>query len=279
MAFFKRGNARIYYEDTGSGEPLIAIHGLIENTTYWSLSGVSDTLAQNFRFISMDMRGHGRTVVEGEPSGFDDETMGDDLIALADHLKLERFHVLSHSTGGFISVRRAMKAGPRFASLVLTDTGSMTSVVPGELEKIRKFHDNFAKSFEMITWEQMFKALRINPGPFFRGIGESGNSEELFRIAMKMVEINDRSVIASFVRSFYTDPDPRVDGLRKISCPVLIIYGEKDDLFIQSSKLMAKEIPGAEIVEYPGVGHMTAIESPERLAADVIGFCKRHPVI
>ena len=278
MPFFQHNNVRIYYEEFGKGEPIIAIHGLIENTIYWSLPGVAGNLAPHFRLISMEMRGHGRTVVEGEPKGFDDETMGDDLIALADHLKLDRFHLLTHSTGGMIAVRHAMKDCSRFASMILSDTGSFTSVVPGDSEKIREFHDNFAKFFEMLTWEQMITALKKNPGPFFRGIGEAKNNEEMFRIALKMVEINDRSVIASFVRSFYSDPDPRVEGLRGISCPVLIIYGEKDDLFIQSSRLMAKEIPGAEIVEYPGVGHMTAIEEPGRFASDVIAFFKRHPI-
>jgi pimeloyl-ACP methyl ester carboxylesterase len=278
MSFFKRGNARIYYEEFGKGEPIIAIHGLIENTLYWTLTGVADKLAENFRLISMEMRGHGRTVVEGEPKGFDEETMGEDIIALADHLKLDRFHVLTHSTGGMITVRYAMKDCRRFASMILTDTGSFTSVVPASPEKIREYHDNFAKFFEILTWERMIAGLRKNPGPFFRGIGETENNEEMFRIALKMVEINDRPVIASFVRSFYSDPDPRVEGLRRISCPALIIYGEKDDLFIQSSKLMAKEIPGAEIIEYPGVGHMTAIEKPERLASDIIGFVKRHPI-
>jgi pimeloyl-ACP methyl ester carboxylesterase len=278
MSFLERGNARIYYEEFGKGEPIIAIHGLIENTLYWTLTGVADKLAENFRLISMEMRGHGRTVVEGEPKGFDDETMGDDLIALADHLKLDRFHVLTHSTGGMIAVRYAMKDCSRFNSIFLSDTGSFTSVVPGEPEKVREFHNNFASFFEILTWEQMIAALKKNPGPFFRGIGESEKSDELFSIALKIVEINDRSVIASFVRSFYSDPDPRIDGLHSISCPVLVIYGEKDDLFIQSSKLMAKEIPGAEIIEYPGVGHMTAIEAPQRLAGDVIGFIKRHPI-
>jgi pimeloyl-ACP methyl ester carboxylesterase len=93
-----------------------------------------------------------------------------------------------------------------------------------------------------------------------------------------MIRHGDRATIANFVRSLYTDPDPRVEGLRAIRCPVLIIYGEKDDLFIESSKLMAREIPGAQIIEYSGVGHMTALESPQRLVADIIQFIAVHSV-
>jgi pimeloyl-ACP methyl ester carboxylesterase len=279
MSYFERDNARIYYEEFGKGEPIIALHGLIANTLYWSLPGVAKALAAHFRLISMEMRGgHGRTVVEGDPKGFDDETMGEDLIALADHLKLDRFHVLGHSTGGMIAVRYAMKDCSRFTTMVLTDTGSFTSFLPSNPETTRLANDNFAKNFEKFTWDQIIGSVKKVPNPFFRGIAESERCDEMLRISREMVELGDRNVIASFIRSFYTDPDPRTDGLHKIQCPVLIIYGEKDDLFIQSSKLMAKEIPGAEITEYPRVGHMTAIEAPERLAADIIGFIKRHPI-
>lgn len=278
MAFFERGNARIYYEEAGQGEPIIAIHGLIENSAYWTLTGVAGTLAKQYRFISMEMRGHGRTVVEGEPKGFDEETIAGDMMALADHLGLKRFHLLTHSTGGFVASRYAMKDSGRFASMVLSDTGSFTSVIIAQPESIRKFHDKFAGSFEKVTWEIMIAFLHKVPGPFFRGIAESDNREEMFRIALEMVSMNDRFLAASFVRSFYSDPDQRVEGLRRIACPVLVIYGEKDDLFVKSSNLMAQEIPGAELLMYPGVGHMTAIEAPDRFAKDLLDFYKRHPI-
>lgn len=91
-----------------------------------------------------------------------------------------------------------------------------------------------------------------------------------------MISLGDRSDIARFVRSFYTDPDPKIEGLRGIRCPTLIIYGEKDDLFIETSKMMAREIPHAQLLEYPGVGHMTALECPQRLAKDIIEFIKEN---
>ena len=276
MPYFKRDNASIYFEDAGKGDPIITVHGLIENTTYWSLPGVTGALAGQCRVISMDMRGHGRTRVEGEPHGFNADAVGDDIIALADHLGIERFHLLSHSTGGFASVRYAMMDSSRFATLILTDTASATTLFSSDSDTIGEMNEKFARSFEKYSWDRMIANLRKTPGPFFRGIIESGRAEELLRLAGEMIELNDRKMIAAFVRSFYTDPNPRIDGLRNIHCPVLVIYGEKDDLFIESSRLMAKEIPGAELKEYAGVGHMTALEAPERLSADVLEFIRRR---
>jgi pimeloyl-ACP methyl ester carboxylesterase len=278
MAFFERDGARIYFEDTGSGEPIIAVHGLIENTSYWRLAGVAGALEKKHRLVSMDMRAHGRTTVPGDRPGFDVDTMGDDIIALADHLGLRCFHLLSHSTGGFISVRLAMRERGRIAALILTDTGSFTTVVNSDAETIAKWNNKMARSFEKIDWDRMIAGVRVVPGPFFRGIAESERCDELLALALEMIGVGNRDIIASFVRAFYTDPDQRIEGLRSITCPVLIVYGEKDDLFIQSSRLMAKEIPGAKLLEYPGVGHMTALEAPERLAADVLDFLAAHPL-
>lgn len=276
MAFFSRGNARIYFEDRGAGEPVIAVHGLTENTRYWEF--VEGDISARHRFIPMDMRGHSRTVVEGQPEGFDARTVGEDILALADHLGLGSFHLLTHSTGGFAGVRLAMKDSSRLASLVLTNTSSATSVVPGDREAVRAFHTRFARSFERFEWGQMASTLKIIPGPFFRGIMESDKASELLEFSRGMMSLNDRPTIARFVTSFYDDPDPRVEGLRKIACPTLVICGEKDDLFIQPSRLMAGEIPGAELLEYRGVGHMTALEAPDRLASDVLAFFAAHPL-
>jgi 3-oxoadipate enol-lactonase len=276
MPFFMRDNAKIYFEDRGSGEQIIAVHGLIGNSTYWK--GIAQEIGRRYRFIPMDMRGHGQTIVDGEPYGFDADTVGDDIVALADHLHIERFHLLTHSTGGFAGVRYAMRDSSRLASLILTDTGSSTSVIPGDPESIREFHHKFSRPFEKYDWDQIMASVKVNPDLFFRGIMESPRAEELMQSANEMVRLNNRHTIAKFIRSFYTDPDPKIEGLRSIHCPVLIICGEKDDLFIESSKLMDREIPSARLIMYSGAGHMTALEVPDRLASDIIEFVGLHKI-
>jgi len=274
MPYFTRKNAKIYFLEQGRGFPVIAIHGLLENSAYWRLPGVTDQLAEEFHVVSMDMRAHGNTRVYGEPAGYDAETVAADIIALADKLGFARFHLLAHSTGGFAAIRHAMKDSSRFASLILTNTGSATAPFPGDADKARKFQEALARAFENYSWKELLAGLRSNPGPFFRGIVESEQSGEMLETVFEMVKQNNRHVVANFVRRFYTDPDPCEDGLSGVDCPTLIIYGEKDDMFIESSRLMARCIPGAQVNEYKGVGHMTAIEAPEKLASDIMAFIR-----
>lgn len=71
MPYLNRPDAKVFFDDLGSGEPISTMHGFIENGSYWSRTGVSGALAEaGYRVIDMDMRGHGRSVPEGaRPSG------------------------------------------------------------------------------------------------------------------------------------------------------------------------------------------------------------------
>jgi pimeloyl-ACP methyl ester carboxylesterase len=75
-----------------------------------------------------------------------------------------------------------------------------------------------------------------------------------------------------FRTTFYTDPDPRIEALRGIKCPTLILAGEHDVVFVPASRIMAAEIPDNKLVIMPGVGHMTAIEAPDETAREILGF-------
>jgi len=277
MAVFERDSASIYYEDTGAGAPVIAVHGLIENTIYWSLPGVTARLAGHYRVIAMDMRGHGRTVTTGDDPGYDPDTVAGDIESLADHLGLDRFYLLTHSTGGFAGARWAMEHSDRLAGLVLTDTTSATCPFPGTPEERAIFFEKFAASFERQTWEEVIAYAKKKPFPFFRGIAEAPDNQAMWAMALEIIRIGDRNRIAGFVRSFYQDPDMKVEGLRQIRCPALVLVGEKDDLFIEPGRIMAEAIPTCRHVVLEGVGHMTAIEAPDRLARELLDFMAACP--
>ena len=171
-----------------------------------------------------------------------------------------------------------MKNSSRLASLILTDTSSATSPFPGTKEERDFFYDKFAESFEQHTWEETLEFVKKKPFPFFRGIAEKPDNAAMWDQAFEIIRIGNRYSIAAFVRSFYQDPDMMVEGLKKISCPVLIVVGEKDDLFIEPSRIMAEAIPDCRHVMLEGVGHMTAIEAPDRLGDELLSFMGAHSV-
>lgn len=277
MPFFKNNTANIYYEDTGTGDPVIATHGLIENTTYWSKTGITPALSEHFRVISMDMRAHGKTTENDAPKGYDIDTCMDDITALADHLGIDRFHLISHSTGGFVGVRLAMKEHARIASLTLTGSASATTFIKDPAHNTI-FHDRFALSFENNAWETIMENIKKQPFPFFLGIAGTQNNQAMWDMAYEIIKIGDRKAIAEFIRSFYKDPDPLIEGLQKITCPTLILVGQKDELFLESSKLMTEHIPDARLEILEGAGHMLAIERPEIVSQMITAFIREHHI-
>jgi len=288
MAFFQNGNARIYYEAVGEGEPIFTNHGVTEDTTYWSEPGVTTALAEKYRVISIDMRGHGRTVIDGDPKGFDEVTMGNDFTALADHLGFDKFHILSHATGGMYAARYGIRHSDRLISLMLTDTGSET------LPKMFKSDGNELTEEELEQRRKMAEQAReewvtLQPPPLSfmeRKAGwRAGQDSFTFKMAEhpysdRMYEIMDdwgqrrisQETLAEFYGSFYNDPDPMVEGLRQIKCPTLLLIGEFDYVFIKPTELMAKEIPDNRHVVMRGLGHMTAIEAPKWTAHELLDF-------
>lgn len=274
MPWMERGNARIYYEESGSGEPIITTHGVAENGGYWSETGVTQRLAERYRVISMDMRAHGQTTVEGEPLGFDVDTVADDIGALANHLGFDRFHLLTHATGGMAGVRYAMGHSDRLISLMLTDTGSATQLVfPGVTEEqMREGMEAWATGFETADHDQIVAGAKVNPGPFLFRMAQLPEAERMYGVWERILRRNDLKTVAKFLRTFYTDPDPHVDRLRQIKCPTLVLLGEFDVVFIEASELMAREIPDARHVVLKGVGHMTAIEDTESTIRELLDF-------
>jgi len=283
MAYFQHGNVQMYYEDVGRGEPVIANHGLSEDTGYWNDTGVTSKLAERYRMILYEMRGHGRTIIEGEPYGYDADTMATDIDALADHLGLDRFHLMCHATGGMVTARYAMTRSERLLSLMLVDTGSATQPkMPGmedmTEEDIKRAQEEAQRLAQQaaagtLTPEERKARWRANPGPFTFTMVDRPNSDQLWEIMDGFYRRRvSMQALADFRSSFYSDPDPRVEGLRNIKCPTLILLGEHDIVFLEPSELMAKEIPNNKHVVMPGVGHMTAIEDPENTTRELLDF-------
>lgn len=288
MAYFVNKEVKIYYEDVGQGQPILVNHGLSEDTGYWSETGITDALAEKYRVISFDMRGHGRTIVEGENKGFDEVTMGEDLSALADHLGIGRFHLLSHATGGMYAVRYGIRHSPRLLSLMLTDTGSATLPVMyhpdgrkvTEEDQARAFQDAENARKELAgnpqpepDFAQRKAAWRANPDVFTFKMAEHADSDRMYEVLDGFYQRRlSLEAMRDFMMSFYSDPDPMAEGLRQIRCPTLILIGEYDIVFIKPSELMAKEIPDNRHVVMPGIGHMTAIEDSPGTIRELLDF-------
>lgn len=293
MPYVDREGASIYYEDVGSGPAIITTHGVTENGQYWILPGIVDDLVRaGYRVISTDMRGHGRSQVTGSLPGFDVDTVADDFGAVADHLGIDRFHLLTHATGGMAGLRYAMRHHQRLLSLMSTDTGSATlpsdeaAAVTDPAMKFERvpFERNplalgMSGSFRGQRWDDIVVRSRAGAreSVFLNSMHAAVNPEAAFAMFEAIQRRGDPDTLAEFMASFYDDPDPRIAELRRISCPCLVLLGEHDRLFVKPAEQLAREIPRCRHVVWKGRGHMTALEDPERLSRELLAFLAEVP--
>lgn len=114
-----RGLPFHYREFSRRGTPLILLHGLASQSHIFDL--VAPKLAQSFRVIAFDQRGHGES--EKPDEGFDFENVARDVVALLDALKIKRALIAGHSWGGNVALYLAAHFPERVRGMILIDGG------------------------------------------------------------------------------------------------------------------------------------------------------------
>lgn len=118
MPFADVPGAKLYYEEHGSGDPVVLISGLGGMLSYWKPQ--IDELSKNYRTITFDQRGTGRSRAESEDCSLD--LLANDLVALLDALGLSDVSAVGHSTGGMLLQVAALQHPHRFSRLILYGT-------------------------------------------------------------------------------------------------------------------------------------------------------------
>ena len=238
MPHLKRGDANLYYEDDGKGPAILMTHGFVASTGMWD--GQVEAFKDRFRLIRWDMRGHGQTECQDDQSAYGQDITVADMVAILDHLEVEKAIIVGHSLGGFMSLRLNVMHPERVSALVLQGCG------PGY-----RSEDSRAKWNERVDGraktiiEEGYKALG---GAAEVPVSLQRSSQELAMAARGILAQVDAKVI---------------DSLPHIDVPTLVIIGAGDSYYLQGSDYMANRIPGAEHVVVPGAGHGVNVDQPE----------------
>jgi pimeloyl-ACP methyl ester carboxylesterase len=154
----------------GQGEDVVMIHGLGANLAFWYM-GIAKEIATNFRVITYDLRGHGRSRMQ--ESGYTLNSMGDDLDALLDHLGVTRAHIVGHSFGARVALAYTIRRPERVASLTVADTQVSCLQPPVRLrdwpywgtwkkQLIEQGHDTLPSEDEIINYRLLASFNRIS---------------------------------------------------------------------------------------------------------------------
>jgi pimeloyl-ACP methyl ester carboxylesterase len=222
--------ARIWYATFGAGHSVIMLHGGLGQSGNWGYQ-VPDLVSSGYRAILIDSRGHGRSTRDEQPYTY--ELMASDVLAVMDHLQMEK------------------------AALVGWSDGACTALVLARKDALRS-----AGVFFFACNMDPSGTKNIKPSPV---LGRCLNRHKKDYAQLSATPDQFAAFAEAVRRMQRTEPNYSVPDLTDVHVPVAIVQGEHDEFIkLEHAEYLARSIPGAEFILLPGVSHFAPLQRPDK---------------
>jgi aminoacrylate hydrolase len=257
------GDGYIHYDVHGTGTPVLMVPGLGGVGSYWTPN--IPAFSERHRVVVHDHRGTGQS--SRSRMRYSVDQMTDDLLAVMDRLRLDKAHLVGHSTGGAIGQTLATRHPERLASLVIYASWTKADPFFRRVFEARRalLTASGAAAYVRSTAIFLYPDWWINENTALLE-----ERERLLIPAFPPVEI-----VASRIDAIVEFD--RTADLRTLRVPTLVICA-RDDLLTPPyfSRELARLIPGAELVELQRGGHCASETNTNEFNDAVLGFISRH---
>jgi len=259
---------RLYFEETGSGVPVILVHEFAGDLRSWEPQ--MRHFGKRYRAIAYNARGFPPSDVPESVSSYSQARAADDILGVLDHIGERKAHVVGLSMGGFATLHFGLRHPERALSLCIGGCGY--GAEPDKRETFRAEADLIAN---MIRTEGMPAfAERYAYGPTrvqYENKDPRGHAEFKAMLAEHSAvgSANTQQGVQKERPSLYA----LVEEMKRITLPTLIITGDEDWPCLLPGILMKQSIPSAALAVIPNSGHAINIEEPEaynRIVGDFI---------
>ena len=267
-----KDGTQIFYKDWGAGQPVVFHHGWPLSSDDWD-NQMLFFLAQGYRVIAHDRRGHGRSTQTN--TGNDMDTYAADMAELAAALDLRNAIHVGHSTGGGEVARYVARHGKgRVAKAVLT-----SAIPPVMLKSDRNPGGTPIEVFDgyraALAANRAQFYLDVPSGPFY-GFNRPGAnvSQGLIRNWWRQGMMGGAKAHYDCIKVF-SETD-HTEDLRQIDVPVLLMHGEDDQVvpIADSAHLGIKLLRRGLLKTYKGLPHGMFATHPEIINADLLAFMR-----
>ncbi len=269
---------RLYYEETGAGQPLVFVHEFAGDWRSWEPQ--LRHFGARYRAIAYNARGYPPSDVPEAVAAYSQDRAADDIRAVLDHLGIDRAHVVGLSMGGFASLHFGLRHPSRALSLVVAGCGY--GAEPGTREKFRAE----AEAVVAFIRDQGMAAFadRYAQGPTrvqFENRDPRGFAE-FRRMLAEHSAVGSANTQLGVQRERPSLFD-LVDRMKSLTVPTLVLTGDEDWPCLAPGLLMKQSIPSAALAVMPNCGHAINLEAPDefnRIVGDFLAqvTAQRWPV-
>jgi 3-oxoadipate enol-lactonase len=252
-----RDDIRLYFEEAGSGTPIIFLHEFAADHTNWEPQ--MRYFSRGHRCIAYSARGYTPSDVPASAEIYTYKHFYTDALAVLDHLQIAKAHFVGLSMGSYSSLQVGIHAPERALSMTLAAVGSGSSLE--NLDAFRAQCRANAEQYETIGSGEVAKVTREAPGriPFL--VKDPRGHADFYAALAR----HDAKGSANTMRSFqggrpsiYT----MTDAISKVTTPALILCGDEDDNCVEPSLFLKKHLPAAGLAFFPKSGHVLNLEEP-----------------
>ncbi len=248
---------RLYYEETGSGTPLIFVHEYAGDFRSWEPQ--LRHFGQRYWAIAFNARGYPPSDVPPAVAAYSQARAADDILAVLDQLAIDRAHVVGLSMGGFATLHFGLRHAARARSLAVAGCGY--GAEPTQRERFRSEAEAVAAFIAEHGMENFAAKYAYGPTRVQFENKDPRGFAEFMRMLAEHDAVGARNTQLGVQRERPSLYD-LLEEMKTLTTPTLILTGDEDWPCLQPGFLLKQTIPSAALAVMPNCGHAINIENP-----------------
>jgi pimeloyl-ACP methyl ester carboxylesterase len=273
MPHAQSNGARLFYEETGRGHPIIFVHEFAADHREWEAQ--VRWFSRDYRCITFNARGYPPSDVPEEDALYGQQHAADDIAAVLKHLAITSAHVVGLSMGAFATLHFGMRHPEMASALVVAGAGSGAPKAHAEgfrTQSLATAERFLREGSEALAGELAMSPTRIQ----LRRKDPRGWAEFVSHLR----EHSGKGMAATLRN--YQALRPSLydlgDRLRALEVPTLLVVGDEDEPCLEANLFLKHILPQAGLLMVPRTGHAVNLEEPSlfnRAVQDFFGTVER----
>ena len=249
---------QLYYEETGSGTPLIFVHEYAGDLRSWEPQ--LRHFGQRYRAIATNARGYPPSGVPPTVTSYSQTQAADDIAAVLDHLGIDKAHIVGLSMGGFAALHFGFRHAARARSLCVAGCGY--GAEPAQRDRFRTEAETVAAFIDQHGMQAFAEKYAYGPTRVQFQNKDPRGFAEFKRMLAEHDAVGARNTQLGVQRERPSLYD-LVDEMHQLTVPTLILTGDEDWPCLQPALLMKQAIASAALAVMPNCGHAINLENAD----------------